>query len=251
MAEFEDPTFEDDPYDAYDPDDDVDLPDAVMDLPPAEEQGLLAAGDNLQNLRDELRQAELVAQKRLVDAFYKEVSRAYKGLRLEGSVDYDQFGIDDDDKILYWTPGDKKIPITATRGGFRFLALSTLASKYGSGGVNAMRQSLGLTDYKSSMPRLSKMAAKTPQKAEETLPKNIEAVEMTELPGVANDVIQTTEDVETALKTIDDKPIDTAWVTQAKRELAGLGKAMTRVRDELANNLAKLSEGEGRKTEAE
>lgn len=45
-----------------------------------------------------------------------------------------------------------------------------------------------------------------------------------------------------ALATIDDPPLDTEWVAQAKRELVGVGKAMTRTRDELTNNLAKLSE---------
>ena len=50
---------------------------------------------------------------------------------------------------------------------------------------------------------------------------------------------------------IDDQPIDTAWVTQARRELAGHEKAMTGVRDELANNLAKLSSIDDQKTEVE
>ena len=41
------------------------------------------------------------------------------------------------------------------------------------------------------------------------------------------------------------------WVTQARRELAGLEKAMTGVRDELANNLAKLTSIDDRKSEVE
>ena len=47
------------------------------------------------------------------------------------------------------------------------------------------------------------------------------------------------------------KPIDTVWVTQARRELAGLEKAMTGMRDELANNLAKLTSIDDRKSEVE
>ena len=77
-----------------------------------------------------LREVELEAQKkRLVDTFYKKVTQKC-GLR-PNSIDYDQFRIDNDGKTLYWTPGDKKISISTTRGGVRFLVLSTLASRYG------------------------------------------------------------------------------------------------------------------------
>ena len=41
------------------------------------------------------------------------------------------------------------------------------------------------------------------------------------------------------------------WVTQARRELAGLEKAMTGVRDEFANNLANLTSIDDRKSEVE
>ena len=73
------------------------------------------------------------------------MNRAY-GL-LPDSINYDQFRIDADGKTLYWTPGDKKILITTTRGGVRDLALSTLASRYGMGGTDALRKSLGRTGY--------------------------------------------------------------------------------------------------------
>ena len=110
-------------------------------LPPRVQEELNTSGDNIQTLRGEIREAELEAQKkRLVDTFYKEVNRAY-GLRPD-SIDYDQFRIDDDS-----TPGDKKISISTTRGRVRFLALSTLASRYGVGGTDALRRSLGLTGY--------------------------------------------------------------------------------------------------------
>ena len=83
-------------------------------VPPRVQEELNTSGDNFQSLRGEIREAELEAQKkRLVDTFYK----------LSDSIDYDQFRIDADGKTLYWTPGDKKILITTTRGGVRFLAL--------------------------------------------------------------------------------------------------------------------------------
>ena len=125
---FENPTF--DPEDATAIDDDYAFPDPPMDPPLDVQQQLNTSGDLIQNLRDELRQAELEAQKkRQVDTFYNKVNRAY-GLRPEARIDYSQFGIDDDGKTLVWTPDNKKIPISATRGGFRFLDLSTLATRY-------------------------------------------------------------------------------------------------------------------------
>ena len=68
---------------------------------------------------------------------------------------------------------------------------------------------------------------------------------------MADTIRQSPEDVETALKTINDQPMDTAWVTQARRELVGVWEAMTRSRDELANNLAKLSVIDDQKFEVE
>ena len=172
-------------------------------------------------------------------------------MRPEDRIDCSQFGIDDDGKTLYWTPDDENISISATRGDFRFLALSTLATRYKECGTNAPRISLGLTGYRSRISRLGKKAVETLQNAEETLPKNIESIKLKDLSGATNDVIGTTGDVETALKTIDDPQMDVAWATQAARELAGVSEAMTRMRDGLANNLAKLSDDDDRKSKVE
>ena len=94
------PTF--DPEDATAIDDySLDLPDPIMGLTLDVQQQLDASGDRIQSMREELRQAELEAQKkRLVDSFYNEVSHTY-GLRPEGRIDYSQFGIDADGKTLY------------------------------------------------------------------------------------------------------------------------------------------------------
>ena len=229
--DFENPTFDPDGP-GIDNDYSLDLPDAIMDpLPPRVQAELNTSGDNIQTLRGEIREAELeVQKKRLVDTFYKEVNRAYE-LRPDG-IDYDQFRIDDDGKTLYWTPGDKKISISTTRGGVRFLALSTLAPRYGMGGTNALRRSLGLTGY--TRKGLSSSAVKALQQADKTLPSNLDNIELEDLPGIADSERQSAEQVDSTLTTIDDQPIDTVWVTQARRELAGLQKAMTGMRDELA-----------------
>ena len=89
------------------------------------------------------------------------------------------------------------------------------------------------------------------QQADKTLTSNLDNIELEDLPGIADSARQSAEQVESTLKTIDDKPIDTVWVTQARRELAGLEKAMTGTRDELANNLAKLTSIDDRKSEVE
>ena len=245
--DYENPTFDPDGP-GIDDDYSFDLPDAIMDPPLRVQQDLNTSGDHIQSLRGEFREAELEAQKkRLVDTFNKEVTQVY-GL-CPDSIDCDQFRIDDDGKMLYWTPGDKKISISTTRGGVRFLVLSTLASRYGVGGTDAVRSSLGLTGY--TRKGLRSSAVKALQQADKTLPSNLDNIELEDLPGKADSARQSAEQVESTLTTIDDQPIDAVWVTQARKELAGLEKAMTGVRDELANNLAKLSSIDDRKSEVE
>ena len=128
---FENPTFDPDGPGEHD---DLVLPDTPPPPPPVMEPPfnvqveLNTSGNSLLFLQDELKQEGLEAQKkRLVDTFYNEVSRTY-GLRPEGRIDYNQFGIDPGGKTLYWTPEDK-IYIAATRGKFRFLGLETLARR--------------------------------------------------------------------------------------------------------------------------
>ena len=92
---------------------------------------------------------------------------------------------------------------------------------------------------------------KTLQQADKTLPSSLDNIELEDLPGIADSARQSAEQVESTLTTIDDQPIDTVWVTQARRELAGLEKTMAGMRDELANNLAELTSIDDRKSEVE
>ena len=50
--------------------------------------------------------------------------------------------------------------------------------------------------------------------------------------------------IDRALAAVGDEPDVSAWLFQAVRELNGLKTTMTDVRDELANNLTKLSKTE-------
>ena len=124
---------------------------------------------------------------------------------------------------------------------------------YGEGGTNALRRSLGLTGYTTGTSRkhLSSSVGKALQQADKTLPSNLENFELKDIPGIADSARRSAEQVETTLTTINDQAIDTESVTQARRELAGLEKAMTGVRDEVANNLAKLTSIDDRKSESE
>ena len=110
-----------------------------------------------------------------------------------------------------------------------------LAKRYGAGGTYAP-EFAGLTDYRSWVSwGLGQEAVGALLSAEEALPKYVESIELKDLSGATNVVIQTTGDVETALKTINDPQIDVAWVAQTTRDLAGVREAMARMRDELAN----------------
>ena len=114
-------------------------------------------------------------------------------------------------------------PLLRRGENYGFLGLETLAQRYGDGGTYAVQRSLGLPDYMSWISwRLGREVVKTLQSAEETLPKNIEAIELKNLSGVADTIRQSAEDIETTLKTINDPPMDTAWVTQARKELVGV-----------------------------
>ena len=179
----------------------LDLPDAIMDpLPPRVQEELNTSKDNIQTLRGEIREAELEAKKkRLVDAFYKEVTQLYE-LRPD-SIDYDRFRIYDDGKTLYWTPGDKKISTSTSRGGVRFLALSTLASRYGVGGTDAVRRSIGLTGYTRKVQ--SSSAVKALLQADKTLRSNLDNIEPEDLPDIADSACQSAEQVESTLTTVD------------------------------------------------
>ena len=122
--------------------------------------------------------------------------------------------------------------------------------------------SLGLTGYTSKTSRLSSAAERALRQADKALSgsaSNIENIEHKDLSGVVNSVLRSIEQAETvldeeqteALTSINDQPLDTVWVSPTATEPAGLAKAMTGVKDEMVNNLAKLSEVNERKSEVE
>lgn len=115
--------------------------------------------------------------------------------------------------------------------------LDTLKNKFGGGGTNAIRDLLSLPDYTSKTKSLPAQAVESLQNAEKEL-SNINYSEMNDLPG----------DVETAVKTLETSFIDLEQVETGiqtdltKREMDGILKAMTTVKEEIANELVKLNE---------
>ena len=181
-------------------------------------------------------------KKRLVKTFYDEVEKRYN--MAPGKIDYDQFKISDDGKILFWIIGDKEIRITAKQGSAEFLSLGTLANEYnrvdGRGGTLAVWQYLDLTDYRSKT-QLSQQVRQALESTRNDMP-DLE-VSGTELQDLTNTVI----DTETSVKSLETSLTD--WVhtdTQTEgltlRELQGLDKALQRTRGELTNNLSNLTE---------
>ena len=91
--------------------------------------------------------------------------------------------------------------------------------------------------YTSAVKPLSAQAAAALQKVENNLP-DIDNVEMTDLPNAAETLVK---EMETSF--IDLERDETGTQTDmTKREMDGILKAMTSVRDEIANELAKLNE---------
>ncbi|KAK3758960.1 hypothetical protein RRG08_024284 [Elysia crispata] len=177
-------------------------------------------GDNIMNLRDEITAADRAAAKTaLVNEYYQSIAEDYKGLPLPEKIPYDQFEVGRDGKTLYWTPEEGKvISVINTRGG-GFLALSTLASKYGNGGTEAIRESMGLKKYDSKTRKTGKLSPKceeavqhaydiTPDEDVDITP--VVADHMKGSVEIATEALdeELTPEQSAALGTIDDPPLD-------------------------------------------
>ena len=106
--------------------------------------------------------------------------------------------------------------MTSTRGRFQFLALLTLATRYGDGGTNALHDSLGLT-YKSGK-RLPKAAEEIIQKQTEASqsPTDIDSADPKDLSNFAEDKRRM---IDQALAAVGDEPDVSVWLFHGVREL--------------------------------
>ena len=231
MAEYnyENPTYEKDDYDEFDKED--------MDADDEFEETIQNQGAHIVEVpRVDTRTQLIVEQKEsIVKEYYKLIKERY-GLD-PSRIDITNFELGSDNKTLYLKVGDKEILITSKRGG-SFINLNTLASRIGGGGgTDAIRDFLNLPDYRSAVKPLSAQAAATLQKVENNLP-DIDSVEMTDLPNTAETLVK---EIETSF--IDLERDETGTQTDmTKREMDGILKAMASVKEEIANELAKLNE---------
>ena len=230
MAEynFENPTYEKDDYDEFDKED-MDADDEFEET--IQNQGAHIDGAPQVDIRTQL----IVQQKEsIVKEYYKLIKNRY-GLD-PSRIDITNFELGSDNKTLYLKVGDKEILITTKKGG-SFITLSTLASRIGEGGTRAIRDLLNLPNYRSAVKPLSAQAVATLQKVENNLP-DIDSVEMTDLPNTAETLVK---EIETSF--IDLERDETGTQTDmTKREMDGVLKAMASVKEEIANELAKLNE---------
>ena len=151
-------------------------------------------------------------------------------------IDYLNFKLGPDNKTLFLKVGVKDIQITAKKGG-SFINLNSLASRIGSGGANAIRDLLNLSDYRSTIKPLTAQAVESLQNVENNLP-DVDNIEMTDLPNTAETLVKEIE-----ISFIENVSSETGTQTDmAKREMDGILKAMTTVKEEIANQLGKLNE---------
>ena len=230
MAEynFENPTYEKDDYDEFDKED--------MDADDEFEETIQNQGAHIVEVPQVDTRTQLIVEQKesIVKEYYKLIKERY-GLD-PSRIDITNFELGSDNKTLYLKVGDKEILITSKRGG-SFINLNTLASRIGEGGTSAIRDFLSLPTYTSAVKPLSAQAVATLQKVENNLP-DIDSVEMTDLPNTAETLVK---EIETSF--IDLERDETGTQTDmTKREMDGILKAMASVKEEIANELAKLNE---------
>ena len=230
MAEynFENPTYGKDDYDEFDKED--------MDADDEFEETIQNQGAHIVEVPQVATRTQLIVEQKesIVKEYYKLIKERY-GLD-PSRIDITNFELGSDNKTLYLKVGDKEILITSKRGG-SFINLNTLASRIGEGGTSAIRDFLSLPTYTSAVKPLSAQAVATLQKVENNLP-DIDSVEMTDLPNTAETLVK---EIETSF--IDLERDETGTQTDmTKREMDGILKAMASVKEEIANELAKLNE---------
>ena len=231
MAEYnyENPTYEKDDYDEFDKED--------MDADDEFEETIQNQGAHIDESPQVDTRTQLIVQQKqsIVKEYYKLIKEKY-GLDPPVYIDYTNFELGSDNKTLYLKVGGREILITSKRGG-SFINLNTLESRIGGGGTGAIKDLLSLPDYTSTVKPLSAQAAAALQKVENNLP-DIDSVEMTDLPNTAETLVK---EIETSF--IDLERDETGTQTDmTKREMDGILKAMASVKEEIANELAKLNE---------
>ena len=169
MAEYENPTF----------DEDKELDKLLADEDDEFDRTIRNQSVHIENIGDDVdtRTQLIVEQKQyVVKEYYKLIKEQY-GLD-PVYIDYSNFELGPDNKTLFLKVGDKEIQITAKKAG-SFINLGYLQSKIGSGGANKIRDLLSLPTYRSTNKPLTAQAVARLQNVENNLP-DVDNVEMTD-----------------------------------------------------------------------
>ena len=102
--------------------------------------------------------------------------------------------------------------------------MSTLEGRSKVGSIAEIRELFRIPDYK----RLTPEETKAIQNIEREIPGDFESIPLDSLPGITNDFLETFK-------------ADGTQTTLTAREMEAIEKSMTNIRDELGNNLSKLS----------
>ena len=144
---------------------------------------------------------------------------------------------------MLYINGDKDYALTYYKSNnpneiTKYYSFNTLQKDHGIGFV---RDVLGVNDFESYSSRMSKGRKELNQLIELKNKISTEEIPLQDIssPGEIQDLINTVSEDETALKTFDNGGTQTDI---DKREMDGVLKAMTSVKEELANELAKLNE---------
>ena len=192
---------------------------------------------HIEDINDVDTRTQLINEQKqsFVNEYYKLIKEKY-GLN-PVHIDITNFELGPDNKTLLLKVGDRDIQLSKGTG---FISLSTLASRIGSGGTSAIRDLLSLPNYSSATKSLSAQAVANLQKLENNLP-NIDNVEMTDLPNAAETAVK---EIETSFAdwNMDEREEVGTQTDMTKREMDGILKAMSSVKEEIANELSKLNE---------
>ena len=157
-----------------------------------------------------------------VNKFYDSVIKQ-KGYMPEGGfIDYTNFDVEDGKLFLKGSKG--LVQLTQEKDPSKFYSLSTLEGRNKVGSIAEIRELFRIPDYK----RLTPEEIKAINNVEKEIPSDFESIPLDDLPGITNNVLETFK-------------AEGTQTTLTAREMGAIEKSMTTIRDELGNNLSKLS----------
>ena len=206
--------------------DPVDPVDTIVPDDPVQETSFTDQGARPKTLPPPLNDTRIREKMKIlkskVDDFYDSVIRQ-KGYAPEGGyIDYLNFDVEDGKLFLKGSKG--LVQLTQEKDPSKFYSLSTLEGRNKIGSIAEIREMFNIPDYK----RLTPEEIKAIQNIEREIPNDFESIPLDSLPGISNNVLETFK-------------AEGTQTTLTAREMEAIEKSMTNIRDELGNNLSKLS----------